>query len=207
MTDFTLTDAAEHNANPLGILTSSARTGTGSDLWATPWAVVRSAAKAAHLAMPQLDIAAVAATAKAPRYCGPDSKHPEWRDGLTARVGKGGHRIAWCNPPWSDVAPWLARCEALAADGWHVMALVPLRPSTRAWRRYVWQGTASAVLCADRRIAFEINGQPGASCPHDVAVIVWWHNARRTGSEPQWQLWAVDGQPDTEQPSLFGDDQ
>lgn len=193
MTTFALNQAPTEQAPQsfVELVTSSARTGTGSDLWATPWSVVASATKAAGLAMPHLDIAAVAATAKAPRYCGPDSKHEGWRNGLSAQVGTGAHRIAWCNPPWSDVRPWLARCEALARDGWHVLALVPLRPSTRAWRRYVWEGTASTVLCADRRVAFEIEGKPGSSCPHDVAAVHWFAYAKTHVCTPKWRLWEV----------------
>lgn len=47
-------------------------------------------------------------------------------------------RPAYCNPPYSDTSAWLERCAREVAQGRRVIALVPMRPETRAWHSYVW---------------------------------------------------------------------
>ena len=189
--------------HPLGALVSSARTGSGSDLWATPWSIVRTACARVGWPMPRLDLAAVAETAKAPNYCGPDHVYPEMRDGLTAPAAGLAGDVAWCNPPWSDVGPWLARCYALSRQGWRVVALVPLRPSTRAWGAHVWP-RASEVAVPDGRVGFEHDGRVQPACLHDVALIYY------DAADPRplrWTQMRIKGEVDAEQSALFGDDE
>lgn len=172
MTDFTLTATTpDPEAHALGALVSSARTGAGSDLWATPWAIIRAACGRVGWPMPTIDIAAVQETKKAEYWFGPDHFIPSLRDGLTAPAPPGKRDVAWCNPPWSDVGPWLARCYDLSTRyGWRCVALVPLRPSTKAWSAHVWP-RASEVAIPDCRVGFENAGIVQPACPHDIALV------------------------------------
>jgi len=63
-----------------------------------------------------------------------------------------GAGIVWCNPPYSDVAPWMARCRAAAATR-QVVMLVPMRPETAHWHAHVW-GAGASVLIPRGRIQF-----------------------------------------------------
>jgi hypothetical protein len=153
--------------------------------------------------MPLLDIAAVEATKKAEWWFGPDRNDDRLCDGLTADAPPGCQSVAWCNPPWSDVGPWLARCYALSRQGWRVVALVPLRPSTRAWGAHVWP-RASEVAVPDGRVGFEHDGRVQPACLHDVALIYY------DAADPRplrWTQMRIKGEVDAEQSALFGDDE
>ena len=55
-------------------------------------------------------------------------------------------RSVFVNPPYSDVGPWLERCRIAAGKGAGVVALVPTRPETRAWRRSVFEADCGAFI-------------------------------------------------------------
>lgn len=60
-------------------------------------------------------------------------------DGLTDPwPGSGG---VFCNPPYSNVGPWLARCAAAGRDRL-VVAMVPARTEIGAWHDHVWPSAA-----------------------------------------------------------------
>lgn len=71
-------------------------------------------------------------------------------DGLDDPWPGGG--LVWCNPPYSDVAPWLRRCAAAAFDR-PVIALVPVSVETAAWWSHVWAPRA-VVLMPRGRVRF-----------------------------------------------------
>lgn len=56
-----------------------------------------------------------------------------------------GDGLAYVNPPYSSIAPWLARCAA-ESERRPVVAMVPMRPETCAWWWYVWSRRASVVV-------------------------------------------------------------
>jgi hypothetical protein len=59
------------------------------------------------------------------------------------------------NCPYSDVAPWLERCRIASSEGSGVIALVPTRPETRAWRKSVFEADGGAfVIQQTGRIRF-----------------------------------------------------
>ena len=193
-------DTEDATTHALGALVSSARTGTGSDLWATPWAIVREACGRMGWPMPTLDIAAVEATKKAPRWLGPDHPFESLRDGLTAHMTQGNRNVAWCNPPWSDVGPWLARCYDLSQrHNWRFVALVPLRPSTKAWNEHVWP-RACEVAIPDCRVGFELDGRLQPACPHDIALV--YYDAQET-RPIRWSQMRLRGGSDPAQTGIF----
>ena len=74
------------------------------------------------------------------------------QDGDGLRDEWPGDGLVFVNPPYSDVEPWLARCRHEAKRR-PVVALVPMRPETQAWRRWVWEAGATVVVHTGR-IAF-----------------------------------------------------
>ena len=73
------------------------------------------------------------------------------RDGLAERW----RGRVYCNPPYSDMARWWPKIAAEAADTDRVsrlLALVPLRPSSKWWRELA--ARADFVGVPPRRIAF-----------------------------------------------------
>lgn len=93
-----------------------------------------------------------------------------------ARRGEDGLVLPWrgkvfCNPPWSEPAPWALRAvQHVAASSEHeVIALVNATPGAAWWARYVW---GRALVCfPTQRLRF---GKPGggkpAPCPTDSAI-------------------------------------
>ena len=62
--------------------------------------------------------------------------------------------LIFANPPYSNLAPWLAKCAAEAArPGVEIVALVPPRVDTAAFHSHVF-GVASAIAFPRGRISF-----------------------------------------------------
>jgi phage N-6-adenine-methyltransferase len=76
-----------------------------------------------------------------------NAKHPnfEAKDGLTRPWER--ERV-WCNPPYSDIEPWIRRGFNREADV--AVFLLPVRQDTDWWRRYVQQG--KTMFCDDYRV-------------------------------------------------------
>jgi hypothetical protein len=90
-------------------------------------------------------------------------------DGLTDRwPGSGG---VFCNPPYSDVGPWLARCRAVGRDR-HVVAMVPARTEIRAWHEDVWP-FASVVFPRRRPRFVAPDGRVYGSGKVAIALVCW----------------------------------
>lgn len=94
--------------------------GWTSDDWSTPsWLILQLEHEFGPF---DVDVCCRPETAKAPRYFTRDE------DGLqqpwTGRV--------WCNPPYSDVAPWIAKAIDAARSGAFVAMLLPAAVDT-AW--------------------------------------------------------------------------
>lgn len=108
-----------------------------------------------------LDAAARAHNSKLPAYC---------QDGLAdSWVGE---RV-WCNPPYSQILPWVEKAAARQADV--AVFLLPVRTGTDWWRRYV-QDPRGRVLCDGlrffrRRVAFV--GAKGSPA-WETCLAVWW---------------------------------
>lgn len=110
------------------------------DEWYTPPEVLRALRSLTHDGRIDLD------PCHAPRSL-TDPRHRidvrEGGDGVTdVWPGDG---LAFCNPPYSDVGPWLARCQHEAKRR-PVVMLIPMRPETGAWWSHVWGGGGFVVV-------------------------------------------------------------
>lgn len=57
----------------------------------------------------------------------------------------------YCNPPYSDPTPWMAKCASGEADV--VVGCIKCDPSVRWWNSYVWK--AVAICLPDHRLEFD----------------------------------------------------
>lgn len=106
---------------------------------------------------------------------------------LDVRTGDNGLHGPWpidavtvfCNPPWSNVAPWLERCwvESKRA-GRSVVMLIPARVETKAWHRWIWSspagGEGAHVVFPGRRPRFVgCDGKTHGNGMIAVALVTW----------------------------------
>ena len=108
------------------------------DTWATPRDVFDRACSMCGV-RPELDVCAAAETAKCPAWYGEGG---ECDNGLLAEWD----RVWWCNPPYSEVAAWVAKAHSETArrPGVQGMMLVFAKTDTAWWHRYV-EGHADMV--------------------------------------------------------------
>ena len=96
-----------------------------SDLWST----LQDCFNALHAEFGfSLDVAAIAANAKCDRYFTPE------QDGLQQDWGQ---ETCWNNPPYSQVAQWMAKSYDASKAGALVVCLVYAKTDTRWWHDYV----------------------------------------------------------------------
>lgn len=86
----------------------------------------------------------------------------DWRY-LVAR-----REVVWCNPPWNDVYPWVAR--AVATPGLCGGFLLPARPD-RAWFRLLCR-TALVETFAGRVAYVDPTGQERMA-PREGSIFAW----------------------------------
>lgn len=155
------------------------------DCWATPTdLVVRVQRWLGHSF--RLDACAEADTAKAPEWYGPDHPDPARRDALAVDEWTAGLQryedAIWCNPPYSDVSPWLRRC-AQAGKHIPVVAWVITTVCTRAY--HAWGIGAQYALVTRGRTQFISRGDVTASSASvDTWGLVWlptWHHLAHAG--------------------------
>ena len=102
-----------------------------------------------------------------------------------ARAGQDGLVLPWrgrifCNPPWSDPAPWALRAvqHTAASPDHEVILLVAAQPGSQWWGRYVWE--YGLVCFPDKRLRY---GKPGGAtptpCPTDSAVVYYGPHKQR----------------------------
>lgn len=82
------------------------------------------------------------------------------------------HRAAFVNPPYSDVSAWIDRCGEEHRRGRRVIALVPMRPETRAWHRHVWP-LADVVQPKGRLRFVGSDGQTHGSAKTTTCFVCW----------------------------------
>ena len=111
---------------------------SATDQWATPGSYFQSLTGEFSFT---LDVCALASSAKAPLYYGPDHVNPSKLDGLSqdwATDAAGG--VVWMNPPYGrTIGDWMHKAVAESDKGATVVCLVPSRTDT-AW----FQDTALA---------------------------------------------------------------
>lgn len=102
------------------------------------------------------------------------------RDGLAEPWPEHGG-LAFVNPPYSDCASWVAKCQREAArlelDG-AVVALVPGYAGDQYWHRHVW-GHARWVGFIAGRIRFDtVGGQRARDAASFTSALVCWGDAQ-----------------------------
>ncbi|MCY1008545.1 DNA N-6-adenine-methyltransferase [Nannocystis pusilla] len=123
-----------------------------------------------------------------------DCSAPEL-DGLTQPW----HGRVYCNPPYSDPAPWYERAALHALKGCEVLLLVNVTTTTRAWNRFrprqpaesfeheldlcrrgvIELPRSSAVGFFNKRIGFLDAGAPIKSNEYEQMVLYWGSAAAR----------------------------
>ena len=106
-------------------------------------------------------------------------------------------RPAFCNPPYSDTSAWLARCAEEYRNGRDVIALVPMRPETRAWHAYVWPA-ATVVQTLGRLRFVGRDGQQHGSGMITTCFVCWSNNDKH----PERRALALTLQAMLQQPSV-----
>lgn len=114
-----------------------------------------------------LDVAAEAWNAKCARYydAAQDGLRLAWRT-----EPEGDHTRVWCNPPWSDVEPWIARAlhATSTAECARVLMLLPAR-AARPW----WPVVAARGPISVGRIRFATPpGTPDGPGGFEDAILV-----------------------------------
>ncbi len=79
-----------------------------------------------------------------------------------------GGETAWCNPPYSDIAPWVAKARQEREDGATTVLLLPARTGSSWWHEHVW-GHADEVRWIRGRLRF----LHGKGAPHDSVVVIY----------------------------------
>ena len=172
---------------------TSARTGTGRDDWATPPELVTAIARKLDVRF-ALDTACeshnaiegVRAVCAVDR--GADGLTTDWVMSLyLTREAAPDHRdAAWCNPPYSQIRLWLAKC-AHEGQRCRVVALIPARTDTRAWHESVMP-SAHRVLLLKGRVRF---AGAATGAPFPSAVVEWLPGATGGPRVASWD-WRAD---------------
>lgn len=76
----------------------------------------------------------------------------------------------WLNPPYSDITPWVAKCNSEAQAGAKIAMLVPASPGSNWYKKYVHN--QSYVLYLNGRLAF-MPDKPNWMYPKDLILILW----------------------------------
>jgi phage N-6-adenine-methyltransferase len=157
----------------MSIHTSSARTGTGRDDWATPPELVTAIARKLDVRF-VLDTAceshnAIAGVGELLAFDrGADGLRSDWLDVMNFWHAPSYRDAAWCNPPYSKLRAWLDKC-AREGERCNVVALIPARTDTHAWHESVMP-SACRVLLLKGRVKF-VGASTGA--PFPSAVVQW----------------------------------
>ncbi len=86
-------------------------------------------------------------------------------DALNHRWHQSTSKKGWCNPPYSDITPWLEKAWEEARAGFTTVLLVPTPNGENHYRDHVFH-KASEIIFINGRIAFEAaddfvsNGKP-----------------------------------------------
>jgi phage N-6-adenine-methyltransferase len=151
---------------------------TGNDEWATPSALVDELA--GELGPFDLDPAATLLNAKAPAF------YTLSMDGL-AQPWRG--RV-FCNPPYSEVARWVARgWLASVAEGAIVVLLVPARTDASWWHQWATRGE---IRYLKGRLRF---GDGKQAAPFPSALVVFRPVFRPTADEYETRDESLEAEP------------
>jgi len=158
-----------------------ASTETDRDCWETPHQLFVAIDAHFHFT---LDVCARRETAKVERFFSPED------DGL-AQSWRG--ETCWCNPPYSNIAPWLRKAAHESIGGaCTVVVLVPPWTDTRYWHE--WASAASHMILLPGRVNFLLGGRPGNGNKTPSCLLVygrprWWHPWDEVPEQPRLSTW------------------
>ena len=103
----------------------------------------------------ELDVCAQQSTAKAPFYF--SLEDPEKLHSSSTRIGSDGllcdwKSHNWCNPPFSNIEPWMAKAVVEAEQGKQTYLIYPDNTET-AYSRFAWQH-ADTIIRMPFRLGF-----------------------------------------------------
>jgi phage N-6-adenine-methyltransferase len=112
-----------------------------SDEWATPQELFDDLNEEFDFL---IDVAATKENAKCSRFC------PIEKSGLeTPWMDRN-----WCNPPYSQLAKWIAKAADEQKKGRLTVMLIPARTDTAAFHDFIWKKPQVEVRFIRRRITF-----------------------------------------------------
>lgn len=122
-------------------MNSSLMFSKASDLWSTPLDFWRELDREFEFV---LDAAATQDTSLVGfPYYGPDHPYGDGEMGGPDALAGDWHAVigtgaAYCNPPYSQCAEFVAKAAAEAKKGCTVVMLIPSRTDTRYWHEHIW---------------------------------------------------------------------
>ena len=127
-----------------------------SDEWETPHCLFDELDKEFEF---DIDVCATADNRKCPEF------YTEWHNGLIMPWRSGW--TVWCNPPYSNIAPWCKRCSE--HEGTAVM-LVPARTDTRWFHDYCYKKPNVEIRFIKGRLKFS-NSKNSAPFPSMIVIF------------------------------------
>ncbi len=126
-----------------------------NDLWATPPEVFNALDKEFSFGV---DVCAEDETAKCLVYwtIEDDALTQDWANFGKSRFG---NQTLWCNPPYSNIKPWVEKAIEAQLNGRMTVMLVMCDPSVK-WFSLAQQYASETRFVTDGRLAFLKNGVP-----------------------------------------------
>tara|TARA_R110001606_G_scaffold379211_1_gene539151 strand:- start:42 stop:569 length:528 start_codon:yes stop_codon:yes gene_type:complete len=117
---------------------------TEQDCAQTPWWFIESIEDYTSLSI-DLDVCCSALTAKASSWLSIDDDD----DGLTSKWSG----VNWCNPPYSDIMPWVQKASEESVRGNTTIMLIPDKPEVASWTQLA-RSRADTVIHMPFRLNF-----------------------------------------------------
>lgn len=121
------------------------RPGKSKQNYQTPKALLDAVKKRLHITEFAMDLAADADNTVAEAY------YSEADDSLTQPWALWGGEWSWCNPPYADIEPWVAKATNESLNGAQTVMLVPASVGANWWRTwvepYAFQSFLNGRLC------------------------------------------------------------
>jgi phage N-6-adenine-methyltransferase len=79
--------------------------------------------------------------------------------------------VNWCNPPYSDIRPWVQECIRWAGLGRTVVLLVPADTSTEWFRQAFFSANETRLISG--RLSFVFDGKPMPGNNKGSVLFIW----------------------------------
>lgn len=125
-----------------------------SDTYATPWPVFNRLDSEFNFSH---DVCAALETAKCPTYwtAEDDALSKDWH----LESNKTFSNWLWCNPPYSNIMPWVEKAAQAQRDGTGVVMLVMADPSVK-WFTKALESASEVRFMTEGRLSFLMDGKP-----------------------------------------------